>query len=147
LALDAGDGVGARMIKDPAFWISIASLIVSIISAWFAHRAQRQARKAATLSQRIEAINNIRNALWDVKFDGNITTKTTDSIRDAAHLSTLIFDDAITQTLEAARGISYELENTPSERQTAQYDGRKAELAGKLEAGLELMKKQASLRG
>jgi hypothetical protein len=142
------------MADDWSLTISVASLVVSGLSLvvaglsyWQANKKAEDAKRASALGLSLQAINNVRNALWDVKFDGNTTTKTTNSIRDAAHLSTLIFEEAITQTLEAARRISYELENTPSERQTAQYDGRKAELAGKLEAVLELMKKQASLRG
>jgi hypothetical protein len=46
--------------------VSLGSVLVSIASAVIAWRAKQQARKAATLGQRIEAINHVRVALHDL---------------------------------------------------------------------------------
>jgi K+-sensing histidine kinase KdpD len=105
-----------------ALAVSGIGLLVSISSALIAWRAKEQAKKAATLAHRTEAINHIRHAMYDTHKDGNITNKTTDSIQRAAHLSRLVFNDSITQTVERARTISDRLQHTPSERQNEQYD-------------------------
>jgi hypothetical protein len=102
--------------------VSFGSMCAAIVSAAFARKNARIAKKAATLGQRTEAINHIRNAMYDTHKDGNITTKTTDSIQRAAHLSRLVFNDGITQTVERARTISDRLQHTPSERQNEQYE-------------------------
>jgi hypothetical protein len=58
-----------------ALAVSVGSLLVSIASAVIAWRAKQQARKAATLGQRIEAINHVRMALHDLIQDGFVKTK------------------------------------------------------------------------
>jgi hypothetical protein len=134
--------------------VSFGSMCAAIVSAAFARKnariaeqAKEQAKKAATLGQRTEAINHIRNAMYDTHKDGNITTKTTDSIQRAAHLSRLVFNDSITQTVERARTISDRLQHTPSERQNEQYEQDKDALKRCLDNALDLMNKEASFSG
>jgi hypothetical protein len=134
--------------------VSFGSMCAAIVSAAFARKnariaeqAKEQAKKAATLGQRTEAINHIRNAMYDTHKDGNITTKTTDSIQRAAHLSRLVFNDSITQTVEHARTISDRLQHTPSERQNEQYEQDKDALKRCLDNALDLMNKEASFSG
>ena len=130
-----------------ALLVSFGSLVMSIASVVLAAQAKEQAKKAATLGQRTEALNHIRNAMYDTHKDGNITTKTTDSIQRAAHLSRLIFNDSITQTVERARTISDRLQHTPSERQNEQYEQDKDALKRCLDNALDLMNKEASVSG
>jgi K+-sensing histidine kinase KdpD len=126
---------------------SIAALLVAIASAVIAWRAKEQAKKAATLGQRTEAINHIRNAMNETHKDGNITNKTTDSIQRAAHLSRLVFNDSITRTVERAHSISDRLQHTPSERQNERYEQDKDALKRCLDNALDLMNKEASFSG
>jgi hypothetical protein len=128
-------------------WIAVVALVVSLGSAWFSWKAKEEAKKAATLEQRTEAINHIRHAMYDTYKDGNITNKTTDSIQRAAHLSRLVFNDSITQTVERARTISDQLQHTPSERQNEQYEQDKDALKRYLDDALDLMNKEASFSG
>jgi hypothetical protein len=85
--------------------------------------------------------------MYDTHKDGNITTKTTDSIQRAAHLSRLVFNDSITQTVERARTISDRPQHTPSERQNEQYEQDKDALKRCLDNALDLMNKEASFSG
>jgi hypothetical protein len=130
-----------------ALLISVLSFLVSGGSLWVAISGKRQAGKAATLAQRTDAINHIRNAMYDTHKDGNITNKTTDSIQRAAHLSRLVFKDSITQTVERARTISDRIQHTPSEQQNEQYDQDKDALKRCLDDVLDLMNKEASFSG
>jgi K+-sensing histidine kinase KdpD len=130
-----------------ALLVSVGSLVVSIASAVIAARAKKQAMKAATLEQRTEAINHIRHAMYDTHKDGNITNKTISDIQRAAHLSRLVFNDSITQTVERARTISDLLQHTPSERQNERYEQDKDALKRCLEGALDLMNKEASFSG
>jgi hypothetical protein len=132
--------------------VSIASLAVSIISAGVAvfsaitaWKAKQHTSKASILAQRLEAITHIRNAIHDTVLDGNITTKTAESIRQAAHLSEVVFDKSITHTVERAFAISDRIKHIPSERQDDQYDKSKDELDRLLGDILLLMKKETSL--
>jgi hypothetical protein len=94
-----------------ALAVSVGSLLVSIASAVIAWRAKQQARKAATLGQRIEAINHVRVALHDLIQDGVVKTKTTDSIRNALHLSAVVFSGRIGRELEQAYATAYRLQD------------------------------------
>ena len=103
-----------------ALYVSIGSLMVSIVSACFARSAQRQAKKAATLTQRREAINHIRNALEDtvarnVETHDRLRTpaserylnsrsifETVTSIRRAKNLAEVVFSKDIRNNLDSA---------------------------------------------
>jgi hypothetical protein len=94
-----------------ALAVSVGSLLVSIASAVIAWRAKQQARKAATLGQRIEAINHVREALHDLIQDGVVKTKTTYSIRNALHLSAVVFSGRVGRELEQAYATAYRLQD------------------------------------
>jgi hypothetical protein len=85
--------------------------------------------------------------MYDTHKDGNITNKTISDIQRAAHLSRLVFNDSITQTVERARTISDLLQHTPSERQNERYEQDKDALKRCLEGALDLMNKEASFSG
>jgi len=125
--------------------VSIVSAGVSIVSAIIAWKAKEHTSKASILAQRLEAITHIRNAIHDTALDGNITTKTTDSIREAKHLSDVVLGSGIAQTVERARTISFQLQHTPSERHDDRYYQQKDELDRLLTDVLRLMTKEASL--
>jgi K+-sensing histidine kinase KdpD len=94
------------MTDSAALYISIGSLVVaiaslgaSIVSAKIAWDAKKQANKASALTYRLQAIDHIRNAIDDTIRHANITTRTTNSIQQAAHLSAAVFNSSITQTI------------------------------------------------
>ena len=74
-----------------ALWVAGGSLLVSITSAVIAWRAKEQAKRAATLEPRTKAINLVREALFDVTNNGFVEGKTVKSLREALHLSALVF--------------------------------------------------------
>jgi hypothetical protein len=84
----------------------VGTVFFGVLSWWQAKKRAEAGRKAASLDSRLQAIDLIRVALYDTEFDGNITTKSTDSIQKAAHLSKIVFNDSITLTVERAYGIS-----------------------------------------
>jgi hypothetical protein len=84
------------------FWVSCGSVLVSFASVVIALMAKRQARQAALLMSRAEAIANLRHALGDLNRDGLASTKTTDRIQNALNLSHLAFSKAVRKNVEQA---------------------------------------------
>jgi hypothetical protein len=83
----------------------VGTVFFGVLSWWQAKKRADAGQKAASLDRRLEAIDLARAALYDIEIDENITTKTTDSIQKAAHLSKIVFDDSITLTVERAYAI------------------------------------------
>jgi hypothetical protein len=89
-------------IDNIAFWLSGGSLLVAFASVVIALMAKRQARQAALLMSRAEAIANLRHALGDLNRDGLASTKTMDRIQNALNLSHLVFSKAVRKNVEQA---------------------------------------------
>ena len=89
-------------IDNITFWLSGGSLLVAFASVVVALMAKRQARQAALLMSRAEAIANLRHALGDLNRDGLASTKTMDRIQNALNLSHLIFSKAVRKNVEQA---------------------------------------------
>jgi hypothetical protein len=70
-------------IDNIAFWLSGGSLVVAFASLVIALMAKKQARQAALLMSRTEAIAHLRQALADLTRNGLATAKTIDSIQGA----------------------------------------------------------------
>ena len=87
-----------------ALVLSSGSLVVSIASFVLAISAKRQAKKAATLGFRVEAINHLRAVLSDID-RGGITSRTVDTIRDALR-SELVFSRDVRERLHRAAACS-----------------------------------------
>jgi hypothetical protein len=80
-----------------ALVLSSGSLVVSIASFVPAISAKRQAKKAATLGFRVEAINHLRTVLSDLD-RGSITSRTVDTIHDAKRSTELVFSRDVRET-------------------------------------------------
>jgi hypothetical protein len=89
-------------IDNIAFWLSGGSLLVAFASVVIALMAKRQARQAALLMSRAEAIANLRHALGDLNRDGLASTKTMDRIQNALNLAHLVFSKAVRKNVEHA---------------------------------------------
>ena len=126
-----------------ALAVSVGSLLVSIASAVIAWRAKQQARKAATLGHRIEAINHVRVALHDLIQDGFVKTKTTDSIRNALHLSAGVFSGRIGRELEQAYTTAYRLQDI--DRLTSRDWDDNLDLRRALQTLIDRMNEEAAL--
>lgn len=116
---------------------------MSITSAVIAWRAKQQARRAATLGQRIEAINHVRVALHDLIQDGFFKTKTTDSIRNALHLSAVVFGGRIGKELEQAYTTAYRLQDI--DRLTSRDWDDNLDLRRALQTLIDRMNEEAAL--
>jgi hypothetical protein len=125
--------------------VSCGSLVVSVLSLIVSLTAKRQAKSAASLGLRHEAINHIRAAIYDVRLDGNITSKTVSSIREALQSSPLVFNGTVSNMLDTAYKIAFRLQSNPSERQTDQDERDMDVLAEQLDAILSAMNEQATL--
>ena len=77
------EALNVIMIDNIALWLSGGSLLVAFASIVIALMAKRQARQAALLMSRAEAIANLRHALGDLNRDGLASTKTMDRIQNA----------------------------------------------------------------
>jgi hypothetical protein len=124
---------------------SVVALVISCGALAVSVLAYRQARNMTLLSTRREAINHVRVAIWDVKINGNITAETVASIRDALHLSTLVFSSAVRSVLEQTHGIAFRLQHKPFERQTDKDDTDTDLMADQLDSVLKVMIKEAAL--
>src|SRR5262245_51005460 len=90
------------MTDNVAIWVSCGSVLVSFASVVIALKAKQQARQAALLMSRAEAIANLRHALGDLNRDGLASTNTMDRIQNALNLSHLVFSKAVRKNVEQA---------------------------------------------
>jgi hypothetical protein len=125
--------------------LSIIAIVVSVAALAVSIMAMRQGKKTALVGHRLEAINHVRTAMFDVNLDGNITTKTVASIREASQLSSLVFSSTVSGMLDRAHETAFRLQNIPLDRQTDQDDQDKDTLAGELEIILKAMQKETAL--
>jgi hypothetical protein len=95
-----------------ALVLSSGSLVASITSFVLAINAKRQAKKAATLGFRVEAINHLRAVLSDID-RGCITSRTVDTIHDAMRSTELVFSRDVRERLHRASTAIFRL-NTPA---------------------------------
>jgi hypothetical protein len=147
LALDAGDGVRGAMTNNPAIialWISIVSLLVSFGSLIVAVQSKRQAKQTGALKDRTEAIDHLRNALFDITNNGLITSKTVNSLREARQISLRVFGRRIRKELDKAHEAAHRL-NMPSQDRKDQDIQDTHELGKKLQALLDRMNREAAL--
>jgi hypothetical protein len=147
LALDAGDGVRGAMTNNPAIialWISIVSLLVSFGSLIVAVQSKRQAKQTGALKDRTEAIDHLRNALFDITNNGLITSKTVDSLREARQISLRVFGRRIKKEFDKAHETAHRL-NMPSQDRKDQDIQDTHELGKKLQALLDRMNREAAL--
>src|SRR5262245_19149938 len=82
------------MTDNVAIWVSCGSVLISFASVVIALMAKRQARQAALLMSRAEAIANLRHVLGDLNRDWLASTKTMDRIQNALNLSHLVFSNS-----------------------------------------------------
>src|SRR4051794_32303035 len=93
----------ALLVSLGSLFVSVCSAAVSIASVFIAYKAKEQARKAATLTSRIDAIGHLRHALEDVIIS-SITSETLHNIEQAMHLAKLVFSQDVDIVLGVARG-------------------------------------------
>jgi hypothetical protein len=95
-----------------AEWVSICSAAVAVVSAVVAYWSKEQARKAATLAPRREAIDYLRRALEDVA--GNtIDRDTLGNILRAKHVGELVFKKDIIDGIDRAHSAASSLRSRP----------------------------------
>lgn len=122
--------------------VSIIALAVSVLAYFQSRKAARHARKSALFGTRLEAISHVRNAMYDVTIDGNITAKTVASIREAFQISLLVFDSTITAKLDQAHRIAFQLQHKPFDQRTDRDDKDRDLLAGHLKNVLKAMNEE-----
>jgi K+-sensing histidine kinase KdpD len=82
--------------------VSIGSLIASVVSARIASGAKQQARQAATLTPRTEAIDHLHKAVSYVQKDQDVTPAAIQSIRNARNRADPVFNEQVRSDLERA---------------------------------------------
>jgi hypothetical protein len=123
--------------------LSSGSLVVSIASFVLAISAKRQAKKAATLGFRVEAINHLRAALSDMDH-GGITSRTVDTIHDAIRSTELVFRRDVRERLHRASATIFRL-NSPAARGTTHYKQDIIGLRNELQTLLTQMRQEGTL--
>ena len=126
-----------------ALVLSSGSLVVSIASFVLAISAKRQAKKAATLGFRVEAINHLRAVLSDMD-RGGITSGTVDTIHDAMRSTELVFSRDVRERLHRATATTFRL-NTPAARGTTHYKQDIIGLRNELQTLLTQMRQEGTL--
>jgi hypothetical protein len=124
---------------------SIVAIAIACGALAVSFLAYRRARNAAALSPRREAIIHVGNAFDDVARDGNITTKTAASIRDARQISSTVFRAKIIGMLDQAFVIASRLQHKPFDRLTDQDFNDKELLEALLNNVLKAMTEEARL--
>jgi hypothetical protein len=124
----------------------LGSWAIALLSLWVSFQAKRQAKETALLAHRREAIIHIRNALDDVSLHDRITTETVISLREALHLSSLVFSHTVSDKLDGAHNIAFRLQGRSFEQRTEQYDLDKDVLQSQLENILSAMNKEAAVK-
>jgi hypothetical protein len=97
-----------------ALLVSVVSLFVSIYSVVVASGAKDQAKKAATLTSRTEAIAHLRSALDDV-IANTIARDTLDNIQRAMHLAELVFKQNIIDRIDGVISAASSLRAQPND--------------------------------
>jgi hypothetical protein len=105
--------------------------------------AKRQAKKAATLGFRVEAINHLRTVLSDIDRAG-ITSRTVDTIHDAMRSTELVFSRDVRERLHRASATIFRL-NTLVARGKAQYPQDIVGLIDELQTLLTQMRQEGTL--
>jgi len=123
-----------------ALVLSSGSLVVSIASFVLAISAKRQAKKAATLGFRVEAINHLRAVLSDID-RGCITSRTVDTIHDAMRSTELVFTRDVRERLHRASAAIFRL-NMPAARGKAHYPQDIIRLRDELQTLLTQMRQE-----
>jgi hypothetical protein len=126
-----------------ALMLSSGSLVVSIASFVLAISAKRQAKKAATLGFRVEAINHLRAVLSDID-RGGITSRTVDTTHDAMRSTELVFSRDVRERLHRAAAAIFRL-NTPAARGTTHYKQDIIGLRNELQTLLTQMRQEGTL--
>jgi hypothetical protein len=126
-----------------ALVLSSGSLVVSIASFVLAISAKRQAKKAATLGFRVEAINHLRAVLSDMD-RGGITSRTVDTIHDAMRSTELVFSRDVRERLHRASATIFCL-NSPAARGTTHYKQDIIGLRNELQTLLTQMRQEGTL--
>jgi hypothetical protein len=126
-----------------ALVLSSGSLVVSIASFVLAISAKRQAKKAATLGFRVEAINHLRAVLSDMD-RGGITSGTVDTIHDAMRSTELVFSRDVRERLHRASATIFRL-NSPAARGTTHYKQDIIGLRNELQTLLTQMRQEGTL--
>jgi hypothetical protein len=129
-----------------AIWISCGSLVVAIASAVIAWRAKVQARRAATLAPRTEAIQHLRHALYDVNRNAILANReTVESIQKAMHLAALAFNRKIRNELERAYMTASRLNMPPHQQRTEKDENDLRGLRADLQSLINDMNQAATL--
>ena len=125
-----------------ALVLSSGSLVVSIASFVLAISAKRQAKKAATLGFRVEAINHLRAVLSDID-RGGITSRTVDTTHDAMRSTELVFSRDVRERLHRASATIFRL-NSPAARGTTHYKQDIIGLRNELQTLLTQMRQEGT---
>jgi hypothetical protein len=125
-----------------AILVSFGSLCVSIVSVVIAWTAKQQARQAAALGHRYEAINHLHEALTVLKNRG--IASTIPSVRAAKVLPDVVFSSTVRSGLDSA---FKEAESIFQENPMAPRGASLSALQRRLELLVEQMKQEAAIVG
>jgi hypothetical protein len=126
-----------------ALVVSCGSLLVSITGAVVAWKAKQQARQAATLGRRIDAINRLRDALSDLE-ENNVTCEVLENLRDAKALADVLFSPQVRSDLDHALKEAEHYGARPLPRTFKARDDM-LQLESNLQTLIDRMKQEASM--
>ena len=101
--------------------LCILALLVSAIALLVSFLAKRQARNLGLLSNRLQVINHVRHALYDVAIRGGVGLETATSLGNAYQLASIVFSKMIRQTLNETHKLALHLHSVPPDQQTEKY--------------------------
>jgi hypothetical protein len=124
--------------------LCILALLVSAIALLVSFLAKRQARNLGLLSNRLQVINHVRHALYDVAIRGRVRLETATSLGNARQLASIVFSTLIRQALDEAHKLALHLHSVPADQQKEKYREDKDRLIDSLKEIHEAMVKETT---
>lgn len=124
--------------------LCILALLISAIALLVSFLAKRQARNLGLLSNRLQVINHVRHALYDVGIRGGVRLETATSLGNARQLASIVFSKTIRQPLDEAHKLALHLHSVPSDQRTEKYREDKDQLTDSLKEIHEAMVKETT---
>jgi folylpolyglutamate synthase/dihydropteroate synthase len=136
--------IGAAVVSFGSMCAAIASAVFARRNARIAEEAKRQAKQAALLERRTEAIEHIRQALFDVN-NNRSANQALGNIRKAMNLSELAFGHEVRDALNQVEAKALHLNSIADKRKEPEFQNTLVLLGKELEALLKQMNRETAL--
>jgi hypothetical protein len=126
-------------------WIALVSVGIAVAALRVSLSAKREAKNAAILAPRREAIEHVRKAAGDIVLADHIDSGTTLSLAKAIALSKMVFTKKVSASLENLHGIAFRLQGKSFSQRTEQEAKDRDVLVHQIQKTVETMLSEAEV--